>query len=136
MFLEISQNSACNFIKKETLAQVFSCELSEISKNNFFYRTPLKDCFLNMFWMHRCMHFQLTTPCLAFTILEYRILYQQDRRSKETVPYVGYQQYLDAVVQRCSVKNMFLEISQNSQESTCVRDSFLIKLQVAPERLL
>ena len=49
VFLEISQNSqenscarvACNFIKKETLAQVFSCEFYEISKNTFFYRTPL-----------------------------------------------------------------------------------------------
>ena len=27
---------ACNFIKKETLAQVFSCEFWEISKNTFF----------------------------------------------------------------------------------------------------
>ena len=26
---------ACNFIKKETLAQVFSCECCEISKNTF-----------------------------------------------------------------------------------------------------
>ena len=25
--------AACNFIKKETLAQVFSCEFCEISKN-------------------------------------------------------------------------------------------------------
>ena len=32
---------ACNFIKKETLAQVFSCEFCEISKNNFLHRTPL-----------------------------------------------------------------------------------------------
>ena len=31
----------CNFIKKEALAQVFSCEFCEISKNTFFYRTPL-----------------------------------------------------------------------------------------------
>ena len=29
-----------NFIEKDTLAQVFSCEFCEISKNNFFYRTP------------------------------------------------------------------------------------------------
>ena len=45
LFLEISQNSeentcarvsACNFIKKETLALVFSCEFCEISKNIFF----------------------------------------------------------------------------------------------------
>ena len=38
MFLEISQ--ACNFIKKEILAQVFSCEFCESSKNTFSYRTP------------------------------------------------------------------------------------------------
>ena len=31
---------ACNFIKKETLAQVFSCDFCEISKNTFSYRTP------------------------------------------------------------------------------------------------
>ena len=57
LFLEISQNShvntcarasfslkvqagACNFIKKETLAHVFSYEFCEISKNTFSYRTP------------------------------------------------------------------------------------------------
>ena len=36
VFLEILQNSQENFIKKESLAQVFSCEFCEISKNNFF----------------------------------------------------------------------------------------------------
>ena len=52
VFLEISQNpqdntfarasfliklqACCNFIKKETLAQVFSCDFCEISKNTFF----------------------------------------------------------------------------------------------------
>ena len=30
-----------NFIEKESLAQVFSCEFCEISKNTFFYRTSL-----------------------------------------------------------------------------------------------
>ena len=57
LFLKISQNSqentcarvsfliklqaqACNFIIKETLAQVFSCEFCEISQNTFSYRTP------------------------------------------------------------------------------------------------
>ena len=39
--LEGNTGAACNFIKKETLAQVFSCEFCEISKNTFFYRTPL-----------------------------------------------------------------------------------------------
>ena len=52
VFLEISQNSqknTCQFlffnkvagVKKETLAQVFSCDFCEISKNTFSYRTPL-----------------------------------------------------------------------------------------------
>ena len=36
---------------------------------------------------------------------------------------------LEAFDQRCSVKKCFLEISQNSQENTCARVSFLIKLQ-------
>ena len=36
-FLKLQASaSACNFTKKETLAQVFSCELREISKNTFF----------------------------------------------------------------------------------------------------
>ena len=33
------------------------------------------------------------------------------------------------VVQRCSVEKLFWEISQNPQENTCVRVSFLIRLQ-------
>ena len=37
----------------------------------------------------------------------------------------------EAVAQTCSVKKVFLEISQNSQENTCARVSFLIKLQAA-----
>ena len=36
----------------------------------------------------------------------------------------------EAVAQMCSVKKVFLEISKNSQENTCARVSFLIKLQV------
>ena len=44
VFLKISQNaglSSATSLKKETLAQVFSCEFCEIFKNSFFYRTPL-----------------------------------------------------------------------------------------------
>ena len=57
MFLEISQNSqenTCakisfltNFIKKETLAEVFSCEFCEISMNTLYYRTPLVAASIN-----------------------------------------------------------------------------------------
>ena len=58
MFLKVLQNwqentcvrvSACNFSKKETLAQVFSCEFYEISKSTFSYKTlPLAAS--NMFY--------------------------------------------------------------------------------------
>ena len=39
LFNKVSDNT-CNFIKKETLAQVFSYEFCGIFKNIFFYRTP------------------------------------------------------------------------------------------------
>ena len=41
---------------------------------------------------------------------------------------VNIQMIIEPVAQRCSVKKVFLEISQNSQESTCTRVSFLITL--------
>ena len=42
----------------------------------------------------------------------------------------------ETVVQRCSVKKVFLEISQSPQENTCTRVSFLIKLQASDLRIL
>ena len=38
-------------------------------------------------------------------------------------------QISEAVVRRCSVKKVFLEITQNSQENTGAKVSFLLKLQ-------
>ena len=37
--------------------------------------------------------------------------------------------YLEAAAQICSVKKVFLEISENSQENNCARVSILIKMQ-------
>ena len=50
LFLIKLPTLACNFSNEEALAQVFSCEFWEISKNrtehqNIFYRTFLGDCF-------------------------------------------------------------------------------------------
>ena len=36
IFAKFIGKQACNFIKKETQAQIFSCEFFEISKNTFF----------------------------------------------------------------------------------------------------
>ena len=41
----------------------------------------------------------------------------------------------EAVAQRCPVKKVFLEISQNSQEDACARDYFLINLQASDSGL-
>ena len=38
--LHLDIPSACNFIKKEALAQMFSCEFCKNFKNRFSYRTP------------------------------------------------------------------------------------------------
>ena len=35
----------------------------------------------------------------------------------------------EAVLRRCSIKKVFIEVSQNSQENTCAKVTFLIKLQ-------
>ena len=43
---------------------------------------------------------------------------------------------LEAVVQRCYVKKVFLEILQNSEENTCARASFLIVSGLRPSTLL
>ena len=59
----LEQSQTWNFIKKETLAQVFSCEFCEISKNTFFYRTPLvaaSDC--------RCM---ISRNAFHFIFMDY-----------------------------------------------------------------
>ena len=40
LFVDKLQAKAYNFIKKETLVQVFSCKFCEICKDTFSYRTP------------------------------------------------------------------------------------------------
>ena len=47
--INIKLPEAYNFIKKETLAQVYSCEFCETFKNTF-YRTPPEDCFWTIFF--------------------------------------------------------------------------------------
>ena len=56
----------------------------------------------------------LMDPCVHWTLL-YLIVFMHRTMTE-----------LEAVVRGCSVKMVFLEISQDSQENTCVRDSDLI----------
>ena len=54
------------------------------------------------------------------------------RRSVEWIGLIGVP---EAVDQKCSVKKVFLEISQNSRENTFARASLLIKLQASSQQL-
>ena len=57
-----------------------------------------------------------------------RITYQKSNGSAKLL-FLFVFIFADAVVRMCSVEKVLLEISQNSQENTCARVSFLIKLQ-------
>ena len=46
------------------------------------------------------------------------------------------QNHTEAVAWRCSVKKLFLEISQNSQENVCARASNLMKLHASDQQIL
>ena len=54
------------------------------------------------------------------------------RRSVEWIGLIGVP---EAVDQKCSVKKVFSEISQNSRENTFARASLLIKLQASSLQL-
>ena len=45
-------------------------------------------------------------------------------KKKSSIDIFQFLEVLEAVVQKCSVKKVFLEIAQNSQENTCARVSF------------
>ena len=74
----------------------------------------------------------LLFPCQSQLIVTpYSSLFISSRRSinwkSESYQILASWLISEAVAQRCSVKNAFLEISQNSLKNTCARVSFLIK---------
>ena len=80
LLLEISKNSQgniCardsfliklqgNFIKKESLAQLFSCEFCKISKSTFSYRTPPGDWSCLVFMVIDCSGYLKTVLVVLF----------------------------------------------------------------------
>ena len=75
---------------------------------------------------------------MIITILDVCIKWEQKLKSTRLIILFCYTDVikLEAVIQRCFVKKVFLEISQNSQESTCASVSFLIKLQALLKKKL
>ena len=99
---------ACNFVKKETLAQVFSCEFCKISKNKFFtehLRTTASN-FIN----HK-------RNILEFFKTKIFVLIRISRFAESTAMFLN-NFSAEAATRWCS--------QENSQENTCIRVSFLI----------
>ena len=118
--------------QKESCKKSFSCALRAKSiklgkkcisvylitkiNGNHFLASSMKQIILKRKMKN---HFREISLVLRFDALSYRELAIFSKKL-----------LLSKVVsQRCSVKKMFSEISQNSQEYTCARVSFLIKLQ-------
>ena len=64
---------------------------------------------------------------MTFIVGLFGTIFSGPHRKTETLKSVPLKKS-EAVVRRCSVKKVFLEISQNSQENTCTRVSFLNKV--------
>ena len=118
----------------ETLAQ-FSCEFFESSKNTYFYRTLLVATsggfqILFVFILTKnSIQFTCEFWCKANPFLSFK--FNDINMVIDWTVFNSFLWSIDAVVQRCSVKKKFLKISQNSQENTCAKISFLIKLQAS-----
>ena len=61
LFLKKGLQQACNFIKKETLGQVFSCEFCESFKNIFFTERLRTTAFAKLFWTKSSLHASVLT---------------------------------------------------------------------------
>ena len=105
--------------------KVFSGEYCEIFKNSCFYKIPPVAAFVikNVAFKMHCIKmkkslmenfiFCIVMPPLSYCNLKHALQRCIHYRSSH---------------QRCSVKKGVLKISQNSQENTCARGSFLMKL--------
>ena len=73
--------------------------------------------------------FLLWHRCFPVHLVKFLRTCLQNKSGRQLLAFTSIEiSYLEAVVQTCSLKEVLLEISENSQESTCTRVSFLIKL--------
>ena len=118
-------------LKKETVAQLFSCEFCEIFKNSFFYKTPpvaasvIRPHFIS--WLPPLIHCSLHICIWKFTKIYLKLDYHvgQDFCQIKVFPSLV-QGSTRGSHWRCSVKKVFFKISPNLQESTYTGTSFLI----------
>ena len=137
------QADVCNFIEKENVAEVFFCEDCEISQKIYSFRTtPVaaskeaqKDSLTLRTKVYRFSKKDYLDSQLSLSLSLFLSLSLSLSLYFFTIGNYNKKIPREAVAQRCSVKRVILEIVQNSQENTCARVSFSIKLQT-PATLL
>ena len=109
--------------------RVFSCGICEIFKNTYFnehLQTTVSESCSN--FTRTALFLIIYTSgsnwyiCFSSCIIIYSFVWQLSLFTT-----------IDTAIIRtswCSAKRVLLQILQNSQESTCVKDSFLMKLQI------
>ena len=104
----VKKAQARNFIKKETLAQVFSCEFCEISKNTFFHRTLLMAAFV--IYEHTKNYLLDWTWILwnTFSIILVIPLIKNITFKLKAFSFLGH--ILEVAINRCYSKTIFLKI--------------------------
>ena len=135
LFQKSCRPEACNFIKKETLAQVFSCEFCEISTNTFFTEhlwttafliQPVTLFLLEMLINKKTRHFDSSLNHQEH--LFHRTCYHQLFSSYEYCKVFKNSYFIEHLQRQCSCqcssKQQFLKVSQTLRESTCVGVSF------------
>ena len=125
--LKITKNECLQLCSKETLAQVFFSDFCETFKDTYFVEHLQKAVsitwkFRKFTWKHLC-----------------RSLFFNKARDLTNTFFIEYLCWLllfNACITEAATgyvlwEKVFLEISQNSQENTCTRVSFLINLQAS-----
>ena len=123
VFLEISQNSH----KTSVLESLFN-EVAGLKTCNFIKKRLHQNCFSVKFAKFLRTSFLQNTSEWLF-LIGFGIIAVVGKFKVLLIRYENIYVVKEAVTQRFSVKNLFLKISHNSQENTCARVSFLIKLQ-------
>ena len=111
-----------NYVKKETLTQVFSCEFREIFKIIFlFYTTPLEN------WFHWLQALKINMSDNEYQTRRDNL--NCNKKKKEQILNMSSLWQIEAAPGGVLWKKPFLKISQYSQKTTCAGVSFFIKLQ-------
>ena len=91
--------------------------------------TPYLSTFSPNAWKYGPEYLRIQTLLTQWYTAKYTLFFSELSGKSVLLSNLARLKPLEAVAQSCSVKKLFLEISQNSQENIWARVSFLIKLQ-------